>query len=155
MWDDKQSRHPCESNTDTDTDSDSRHSAADFDNHVFHGYTFQPRWAKNRKGKFFVGFLPAISNKAAKAIRANSAYVELPVTARLSAAPGGGQASGRENFRDGSYSPALSDFGKVPPAPSFLQVDAAYFDSRPGRLPCLRAGRDIPRPFSSHPEVKR
>jgi group II intron reverse transcriptase/maturase len=36
----------------------------------FLGYTFQPRRAKNRKGKFFVGFLPAISNKAAKAIRA-------------------------------------------------------------------------------------
>jgi RNA-directed DNA polymerase len=35
----------------------------------FLGYTFQPRRAKNRKGKFFVGFLPAISNKAAKAIR--------------------------------------------------------------------------------------
>jgi group II intron reverse transcriptase/maturase len=35
----------------------------------FLGYTFQPRPAKNRRGKFFVGFLPAISTKAAKAIR--------------------------------------------------------------------------------------
>ena len=34
------------------------------------GYTFQPRRAKNRRGKFFVSFLPAISTKAAKAIRA-------------------------------------------------------------------------------------
>ena len=33
------------------------------------GYTFQPRRAKNRWGKSFVSFLPAISNKAAKAIR--------------------------------------------------------------------------------------
>lgn len=35
----------------------------------FLGYTFQPRRAKNRWGKFFVGFLPAMSTKAAKAIR--------------------------------------------------------------------------------------
>ena len=36
----------------------------------FLGYTFQPRGAKNRRGKRFVGFLPAISRKAAKAVRA-------------------------------------------------------------------------------------
>ena len=36
----------------------------------FLGFTFQPRRARNRWGKFFVSFLPAISNKAAKAIRA-------------------------------------------------------------------------------------
>jgi group II intron reverse transcriptase/maturase len=36
----------------------------------FLGYTFQPRRAKNRRGKFFVSFLPAISAKAAKAIYA-------------------------------------------------------------------------------------
>jgi group II intron reverse transcriptase/maturase len=36
----------------------------------FLGYTFQPRRAKNRWGKFFVSFLPAISSKAAKKIRA-------------------------------------------------------------------------------------
>jgi RNA-directed DNA polymerase len=35
----------------------------------FLGYTFQPRRAKNRWGKLFVSFLPAISTKAAKAIR--------------------------------------------------------------------------------------
>lgn len=35
----------------------------------FLGYTFQPRRARNRYGKFFVSFLPAISNKAAMAIR--------------------------------------------------------------------------------------
>jgi RNA-directed DNA polymerase len=35
----------------------------------FLGYTFQPRRAKNRRGKFVVGFLPAISTKAATAIR--------------------------------------------------------------------------------------
>jgi RNA-directed DNA polymerase len=35
----------------------------------FLGYTFQPRRAKNRWGRYFVSFLPAISNKAAKAIR--------------------------------------------------------------------------------------
>src|SRR5208283_2639082 len=35
----------------------------------FLGYAFQPRRAKNRWGKYFIGFLPAISTKAAKAIR--------------------------------------------------------------------------------------
>jgi RNA-directed DNA polymerase len=36
----------------------------------FLGFTFQPRRAKNRWGKYFVSFLPAISTKAAKSIRA-------------------------------------------------------------------------------------
>jgi len=35
----------------------------------FLGYTFQPRFAKNRRDERFIGFLPAISTKAAKAIR--------------------------------------------------------------------------------------
>ncbi len=35
----------------------------------FLGYTFQPRRAKNHRGKFFVSFLPAISSKATKKIR--------------------------------------------------------------------------------------
>ena len=34
----------------------------------FLGFTFQPRRAKNRKGKLFVGFMPAIINKAKKSI---------------------------------------------------------------------------------------
>jgi RNA-directed DNA polymerase len=34
------------------------------------GYTFQPRRAKNRYGKHFVSFLPAISTKSANKIRA-------------------------------------------------------------------------------------
>ena len=35
----------------------------------FLGYTFQPRRARNRYGKFFVSFLPAVSTKAAKTVR--------------------------------------------------------------------------------------
>ncbi len=35
----------------------------------FLGYTFRPRRARNRWGKFFVSFLPAVSNKAASRIR--------------------------------------------------------------------------------------
>jgi RNA-directed DNA polymerase len=35
----------------------------------FLGYTFQPRRAKNRWGKFFVSFLPAMSAKAARTVR--------------------------------------------------------------------------------------
>ena len=34
----------------------------------FLGYTFRPRRAKTRQGRFFVGFNPAISNKATKSI---------------------------------------------------------------------------------------
>ena len=34
----------------------------------FLGYTFRPREAKDRKGRYFVGFNPAISNKATKSI---------------------------------------------------------------------------------------
>ena len=36
----------------------------------FLGYTFRPRRAKNRWGKSFVSFLPAVSTKAANSIRA-------------------------------------------------------------------------------------
>jgi group II intron reverse transcriptase/maturase len=35
----------------------------------FLGYTFRPRRAKNRWGKFFISFTPGVSNKAAKAMR--------------------------------------------------------------------------------------
>lgn len=35
----------------------------------FLGYTFRPRRARNWRGKYFVSFLPAISNEAAKALR--------------------------------------------------------------------------------------
>jgi len=35
----------------------------------FLGFTFRPRRSKNRKGKLFINFSPAISNKAGKAIR--------------------------------------------------------------------------------------
>jgi RNA-directed DNA polymerase len=36
----------------------------------FLGYTFRPRRSKNRFGKFFINFSPAVSDKAGKAIRA-------------------------------------------------------------------------------------
>jgi RNA-directed DNA polymerase len=35
----------------------------------FLGFTFRPRCSKNRRGKFFVNFSPALSDKAARAIR--------------------------------------------------------------------------------------
>lgn len=43
----------------------------DFKPHTFDflGYTFQPRRVKSCTGRLFVSFLPAMSNKAAKAIR--------------------------------------------------------------------------------------
>jgi group II intron reverse transcriptase/maturase len=50
-----------------DSDRQGAHEHVSFD---FLGFSFQPRRAKNRWGKFFVGFLPGISAKSAKAIRA-------------------------------------------------------------------------------------
>ena len=49
-----------------DDDRPGQHEHIAFD---FLGYTFQPRRAKNRWGRYFVSFLPAISTKAATAIR--------------------------------------------------------------------------------------
>jgi hypothetical protein len=49
-----------------DSDRKGQHEHVQFD---FLSYTFRPRRAKNRWGKFFVSFLPAISRKAAQAIQ--------------------------------------------------------------------------------------
>jgi len=35
----------------------------------FLGFTFRPRRAKDKRGKYFISFLPAVSNKAARAMR--------------------------------------------------------------------------------------
>lgn len=48
---------------------DDRRGDCDHVSFDFLGYTFQPRRARNRQGKFFVSFLPAVSTKAAKAVR--------------------------------------------------------------------------------------
>ena len=45
-----------------DDDRPGKHERRKFD---FLGYTFRPRRAKSRRGKLFMSFLPAISNKAA------------------------------------------------------------------------------------------
>lgn len=50
-----------------DGDRRGTHEHVSFD---FLGFSFHPRRARNRWGKFFVGFLPAISAKAAKTVRA-------------------------------------------------------------------------------------
>ena len=50
-----------------DSDRRGSHDHIQFD---FLGYTFRPRRAKNRWGKMFVSFLPGVSAKAAKSIRA-------------------------------------------------------------------------------------
>lgn len=49
-----------------DDDRKGNHEHISFD---FLGYTFRPRLAKNKYGKFFVSFLPAMGEKAKKAIR--------------------------------------------------------------------------------------
>lgn len=49
-----------------DDDRRKEHAIVSFD---FLGYTFRSRRAKNKHGKFFVSFLPAISNKAKSRIR--------------------------------------------------------------------------------------
>ena len=50
-----------------DSDRRGTHEHTSFD---FLGYTFRPRRAKNRYGKLFISFLPGVSNKTAKSIRA-------------------------------------------------------------------------------------
>jgi len=50
-----------------DSDRRGNHDHIQFD---FLGYPFRPRRAKNRRGKLFISFLPAVSQKAAKSIRA-------------------------------------------------------------------------------------
>jgi RNA-directed DNA polymerase len=54
-----------------------KHEDVTFD---FLGYTFRPRRAKNRRGETFFGFLPAISTKAAKAIRTTIRDWRIPRT---------------------------------------------------------------------------
>jgi len=49
-----------------DSDRQGDYGQIQFD---FLGYTFQPRRARNRYGKFFVSFLPAISLRSAKSVR--------------------------------------------------------------------------------------
>jgi group II intron reverse transcriptase/maturase len=49
-----------------DSDRKGEYPVASFD---FLGYTFRPRRSKNRWGKFFINFSPAMSNRAGKAIR--------------------------------------------------------------------------------------
>jgi group II intron reverse transcriptase/maturase len=60
-----------------DDNRQGNHEHTKFD---FLGYTFQARRAKNRWGKFFVSFLPAISDKAAKRIRATMRAWRLAAT---------------------------------------------------------------------------
>ena len=49
---------------------DDRRGSHEHERFDFLGYTFRPRPSKNRRGKFFVNFSPAMSDKAAKAARA-------------------------------------------------------------------------------------
>ena len=48
---------------------DDRRSSYPIQKFDFLGYTFRPRRSKNRWGKYFINFTPAISNRAAKSIR--------------------------------------------------------------------------------------
>jgi hypothetical protein len=44
----------------------------------YHGTTLRPRSSTNRQGKFFINFSPAVSNRAAKAIRDTFRSWKLP-----------------------------------------------------------------------------
>jgi RNA-directed DNA polymerase len=58
-----------------DEDRKESHPHTSFD---FLGYTFRSRKSRNRQGKYFTGFLPAISDKAAMAIREKVREWKLP-----------------------------------------------------------------------------
>ena len=49
---------------------DNRRGSHDYEKFDFLGFTFRSRLSKNKGGKYFVSFIPAISQKAAKSIRA-------------------------------------------------------------------------------------
>lgn len=53
------------------------HTNTTFD---FLGYTFRPRAARTRRGKFFVGFLPAMSTKAANKVKEAIRNWRIPAT---------------------------------------------------------------------------
>jgi RNA-directed DNA polymerase len=59
-----------------DDDRTGRHPQEKFD---FLGYTFRPRRAKNRWGKFFVSFIPAVSDAAAKKMRQEMRRWRIPL----------------------------------------------------------------------------
>lgn len=46
----------------------------------FLGYTFKPRGAKNKYGKYFTSYLPGMSGKAQKAIRKEVRSWKLQIT---------------------------------------------------------------------------
>lgn len=48
---------------------DDRSGNHEHEKFTFLGYEFRPRRAKNYRGKYFISFLPAVSDKAAKKIR--------------------------------------------------------------------------------------
>jgi RNA-directed DNA polymerase len=48
---------------------DDRRGTHEHEKFSFLGYEFRPRRAKNYRGKYFISFLPAVSDKAAKKIR--------------------------------------------------------------------------------------
>ena len=48
---------------------DDRSGNHEHEKFTFLGYEFRPRRAKNYRGKYFISFLPAVSEKAAKKIR--------------------------------------------------------------------------------------
>lgn len=58
-----------------DADRRNEYANTSFD---FLGYTFRPRRSKNRYGKFFINFTPAISSKASKKIRKQAKHWEFP-----------------------------------------------------------------------------
>jgi RNA-directed DNA polymerase len=59
-----------------DDDRTGRHPNEGFE---FLGYTFRPRRAKNRRGEFFVSFLPAVSNGAAQKMRQEMRRWRIPL----------------------------------------------------------------------------
>ena len=59
----------------TDDDRRGRYPNEKFD---FLGYTFRARRSKNRQGKYFINFSPAVSHKAATAMRAEIRSWKLP-----------------------------------------------------------------------------
>ena len=116
----------------------------------FLGYTFRPRRSKNRKGKYFLNFRPAVSDKAVKAIRAEIRSVAREHDPR-----------GACLFREVVHQPALSAghrqrqarpaarVGLHQPALILARLQAAHRE--PETLGRQRAEAPGPRRWNLHP----
>ena len=71
-------RHPEKTKIVSGKDDDRRGTSPN-EQCAFLGYTFRPRRSKNRKGKYFINFSPAVADQAGQAIRTERRHWKRPL----------------------------------------------------------------------------